>query len=165
MTTRCSILFATVEKPTARNRKKEVTKVQIYRYSDGYPHAVIPDLIQFYKSLQAKKSYVLQTYHDPIFEAGQFIHDTKSIYDYEIIEKPGSVNGSESYLWIVLWDLDKRPHEKYPYIYAADIPFPLKENYSFKTAKWHEYGSLDEAVKHCASDILPSKIANLKNIL
>jgi hypothetical protein len=145
-------------------------KAQIYRHSDGYPSAVIPDLKAFYEWYTSEPN---ARSSDPNYDAANFIYYMKlerynrmlnngKVYDggdklgYGV-ESVGNIHGDEEYLWRIVWDEVKYPNENEPRIYVA-THFIDDKNLSFEQAVWHSYGTLSDAVKKCKDDELPSEV-------
>jgi len=124
-----------------RFMKNKKNVVQIYRHSDGYPKAVIPDLYDFFIWYYSEPNSRKGEYPD--YVAASFIYYEKkklSNYDegYEKIgygvENVGKIHGDEEYLYEVDLTDAKEPEE---------VKIRYSDSFeSFENAKWHHWTTL-----------------------
>jgi len=161
------------------NGEKYTGIAQIYKHSDGYPKAIIEDLMELFSLL--KKT---QSYRDASYTASQFIFTdklriAKMTMSYHLNKKPSEITiddilecninqpmfllghgvenpsediyGDEEYLYIV-----KVSENKWYVKVSEHCGFPRYGEgikYAFEKARWEFEGSLEEAYeKYCKKE-------------
>lgn len=173
MSTRSQVLFVEKNEYMENGKKVEwTTEAQIYRHSDGYPTAVLPDLKEFFDWNYGRNcdvSYLaanwifyekrkMEEHYDMVKDAYHKKHDYRGAKDnpndiikigYGIEKADHRIHGDENWIYRITVNpkgdgIDERYHQQ-P-VWFVEIARVEGDNTTFDNAKYIASGTLEDVV-------------------